>query len=656
MKIIKKVLFLMILNIITINFVITCHHMNIRMNSKAFLYLVTDQKSYQKGEIINLNFNLDHFANLTEVSIQLKIDQSKLKPLLENDQYFNFSSSSIFNKSVVNDFVDEKYLRLRLIKDQNITEGYFPSYKNNLCNLVLQVEESFNSLDEVIYQDDLVVHLYDNHNQLISYELSYEEKMQVRWDIASYELEVFSEVPSFKDDITILNRIDTEYEYLVEKTINTATTGLKTVHIGLYDKKTADYIVLSKAVNIVDHTPPTISKINNIVIKDQDILKMNYLEEVMVSDNYDQDLNLFITYYDDKYLEIPSLEDFNNYLMTNLQGYLKYQASDQSNNIATTDFVMVNVIDTTPPTISEVSNIEIYDYEIKNFHLLDYIKISDNYDQNPKLIFDFKENSQLSEEELLAKIAKGYIINFSYFGLDNANNKTKVIETKIEVIDTTAPIISVDDLIINDVDYEKTINSYQVVVSDNFIYECEIVKTYYLNDKLVAKGDFDKGILKGQSGYISYYAVDKYQNQSIEVIQNIKIIDTTCPIIKVYNIENNQKYVHLEDLNYEIIDNFEGVSFNVLLDGNPYLKENLTIGSHHLEIVANDLSGNKTTLSLDFEIIEDNIIGCGGDYKCYVNNYLEVVIIVCALLIFIMVMIIAKIIIKSSHRHLKPKN
>jgi hypothetical protein len=52
-------------------------------------------------------------------------------------------------------------------------------------------------------------------------------------------------------------------------------------------------------------------------------------------------------------------------------------------------------------------------------------------------------------------------------------------------------------------------------------------------------------------------------------------------------------------------------------------------------------------LYLEFEIIEDNLIGCGSDFKCYINNYLEIVIIVGVLLLIVSGMIVAHLIIKN---------
>ena len=50
------------------------------------------------------------------------------------------------------------------------------------------------------------------------------------------------------------------------------------------------------------------------------------------------------------------------------------------------------------------------------------------------------------------------------------------------------------------------------------------------------------------------------------------------------------------------------------------------------------------------KIIEDNLIGCGNDPRCYLNNYLEVVIMVVALIVFVAIIIVIKIIMYNKKK------
>jgi len=619
-------------------------------SSNANLYLVFDKTTYNVGDIVNININLDQFASLSEVKLQIKIKEEYFEPVMVDNKYFYFSASSVFTNDVINDYVDHTYLRLRLIKDENISEGYFSSYKNNICNLQLKVKRPIDDIYNYFTIDNydnmgISVYLFDVKDQIINYNLYHREKIKVNWQVESYELNVYSEVPDFKKDIQILNREIGEYEYLIEKQIDTMIIGLKTVHIGIYDKKAADYIVLSKAVSVVDKMAPIITYPSNITIEDNLIMTIDYFD--YVNDNYDTYLDTTIKYYDEELKEVQDLESFRTYLSSNQKGYLKFIAKDTSKNETSTEFIEINVIDTLAPLINEIDKLVINDTEVDHFDLLSNFIVSDNYDHHPEVVFDFGEYNQYAYEELKEVLKTGTNIHFSYFAIDESMNKTAVFQAVIEVIDTIKPSVKVSDVTVDDVDYNSNDFEQLVIISDNFKYPCRLEKKYYINDVLVNQEQFDEAMLRGQKGYIVYVGIDTFDNRSEEVRQNINVIDTIVPQIIVKNIQNGQKYIKMDKIEYEIVENFDNYELIVLLDDKEYLGGKVEIGKHELYIKVKDAIGHERSLSLDFEVIEDNIIGCKGDASCYVNNYLEVVIIVSALLIFVIIMIIVRIVIKK---------
>lgn len=621
-------------------------------SSNANLYLVFDKTTYNVGDIVNININLDQFASLSEVKLQIKIKEEYFEPVMVDNKYFYFSASSVFTNDVINDYVDHTYLRLRLIKDENISEGYFSSYKNNICNLQLKVKRPIDDIYNYFTIDNydnmgISVYLFDVKDQIINYNLYHREKIKVNWQVESYELNVYSEVPDFKKDIQILNREIGEYEYLIEKQIDTMIIGLKTVHIGIYDKKAADYIVLSKAVSVVDKMAPIITYPSNITIEDNLIMTIDYFDYIDVSDNYDTYLDTTIKYYDEELKEVQDLESFRTYLSSNQKGYLKFIAKDTSKNETSTEFIEINVIDTLAPLINEIDKLVINDTEVDHFDLLSNFIVSDNYDHHPEVVFDFGEYNQYAYEELKEVLKTGTNIHFSYFAIDESMNKTAVFQAVIEVIDTIKPSVKVSDVTVDDVDYNSNDFEQLVIISDNFKYPCRLEKKYYINDVLVNQEQFDEAMLRGQKGYIVYVGIDTFDNRSEEVRQNINVIDTIVPQIIVKNIQNGQKYIKMDKIEYEIVENFDNYELIVLLDDKEYLGGKVEIGKHELYIKVKDAIGHERSLSLDFEVIEDNIICCKGDASCYVNNYLEVVIIVSALLIFAIIMIIVRIVIKK---------
>ena len=65
---IKKILIVIGWLFISINLMITF------ASSSANLYLVFDKTTYNTGDVVNINFNLDNFSGLSEIKLQLKIN------------------------------------------------------------------------------------------------------------------------------------------------------------------------------------------------------------------------------------------------------------------------------------------------------------------------------------------------------------------------------------------------------------------------------------------------------------------------------------------------------------------------------------------------------------------------------------------------------
>lgn len=641
---IKKLIFKFIILLTITIYLFT--NVKVKANTKANIYFVFDQQTYKTNEIVSLTINLDQFVNLCEVKLQIKLNYEYLEPIVENDKYFNFNTSSICKNDIINDYTIDNILRLRIIKDDLIDEGYNSTYKNNLCLIKFKTKKPIENIYSLFSCDKYIdygtsVYLFDNNDKIIEYEAKYLEKIKITWDKPSYEVEVFSNLPNIKDDIKVENRAVDEYEYLIENNVDTSIIGLKTVHIAIYDKLTADYIVMSKAINVKDITPPYIICENEYKINDTEIDTFDFKKIIQISDNYDQVLIPIVKYYDVNLNEILEYEEYKKYIKNNQLSYIKYIVTDSSNNKVETELIEIEILDTKPPTINKIAKIEVLDTEIDNFNIDECININDEYDNNPKIVYSFLD------EEIKNKLNQGIKIEFTYFGIDESGNKTEEINCIIIPIDTTSPTIFVEDIRINDIDFKNINYNDYITIKDNFIDKVNVQKEYYIKEENVAEDVFNEKIQKGEVGFIKYIVYDNALNYSSEAIQNISLIDTTPPSIIVNNINNNEKYINIEKIEYEIKDNFEKCNVSIYLDDLPYNNEKIEIGKHRLFIEATDLSGNSKTLYLEFEIIEDNLIGCGNDLTCYINNYLEIVIIVGVLLLLVSGMIVAHLIIKN---------
>ena len=645
----KKIYFIISILLMTI----MLSSLKIKANSLANLYVVFNKLSFKNDEIVDITINLDQFIDLNEIKLQIKIKNEYFEPILEDNKPFYFDSASIFKTDIINDYIDNSYLRLRLIKDNVIDSGYYSNYKNNVCHFRLKTKRPINDIKEYFTLDNyeemgLSVYLFNTNDKIINYKISYNQKIQITWDKEECIVEVFSDVPNFKEDIVIANRESNQYEFLLEKQINTDLIGLKTIHVGVYDKLTADYIILSKPVEVVDTTKPTITYPNIIEINDDELLEIDLLHYIECNDNYDEYLKIQFQYFSYEGVEINNLELFTNYLSNHYQGYLIVKCEDTSGNVAITPNILIRVKDTKPPKITKLDEIRINDIDIETIDLEKYFQITDQYDNNPRVILKFFDTELNDKSSLKKRLSKGEKIKFEYMAIDESGNSTERFNCLIIPVDTIAPNIEVVDLEILDTDYNYSVIEKSLKVVDNFIYQCNLNKNYYICEEEVDYDIFNNMVQRGYLGKIRYQAIDLAGNTSGYYYQSIKLIDTTQPIIEVENINESQKYTNIEKINYHISDNFDNVEFEVWLDDLVYEESqlvNLEKGLHKFKIIAKDTSNNVSQAEITFEIIEDNLIGCGNDPRCYLNNYLEVVIMVVALIVFVAIIIVIKIIV-----------
>lgn len=650
----KKIYFIISILLMTI----MLSSLKIKANSLANLYVVFNKLSFKNDEIVDITINLDQFIDLNEIKLQIKIKNEYFEPILEDNKPFYFDSASIFKTDIINDYIDNSYLRLRLIKDSVIDSGYYSNYKNNVCHFRLKTKRPINDIKEYFTLDNyeemgLSVYLFNTNDKIINYKISYNQKIQITWDKEEYIVEVFSDVPNFKEDIVIANRESNQYEFLLEKQINTDLIGLKTIHVGVYDKLTADYIILSKPVEVVDTTKPTITYPNIIEINDDELLEIDLLHYIECNDNYDEYLKIQFQYFSYEGVEINNLELFTNYLSNHYQGYLIVKCEDTSGNVAITPNILIRVKDTKPPQITKLDEIRINDIDIETIDLEKYFQITDQYDNNPRVILKFFDTELNDESSLKKRLSKGEKIKFEYMAIDESGNSTERFNCLIIPVDTIAPNIEVVDLEILDTDYNYSVIEKSLKVVDNFIYQCNLNKNYYMCEEEVDYDTFNNMVQRGYLGKIRYQAIDLAGNTSGYYYQSIKLIDTTQPIIEVENINESQKYTNIEKINYHISDNFDNVEFEVWLDDLVYEESqlvNLEKGLHKFKIIAKDTSNNVSQVEITFEIIEDNLIGCGNDPRCYLNNYLEVVIMVVALIVFVAIIIVIKIIMYNKKK------
>lgn len=628
-------------------------------NDNANVYLIFDKYEYLESDIVKLTINLDRFANLNEVKLRIKVNSEYLEPIMNIDGYFCFNYASIYNKYIINDFVDNEYLRFHLIKENNISDGYYSGLKNNLCEISFYVKKDINNIKDILNEKCVSLYLFDVNDSLIDYNINYSDKIKIKLNKKQYDLDVFDELPSFLDEIEILNREIDEYEIYIEEDVDNTKVGIQVLLLAVYDRRNADYEVIPITMNIIDRISPSIVCNGDFIYLDSEFKNVSFLEDVIITDNYSDVINTEVKYYDNEG-NLLERNSFYDYLSNNNIGYIKIICADQVGNISETDKIKIEIIDKTKPVLNVIDSISIIDSEVESFDFEAYLTLYDDYDENPCLVIEYYDINNNKINDFLSYLLKGKSIIIKYYSSDKYNNMTDIYECIVNVIDLTKPIIcNVSDMVINDIDVYNTDFFEFGYVVDNIDSDLNVNCKYYILNNEVSYKDFLDGLSSGLDGKIVYYAIDNSNNVSDEVIQNISVNDTIKPVIKLNNIENKGKYVSVDSILYSVEDNFDSYDdliIEVLLNDSIYNKEEINVpGEYRLIIKAVDKTGNIGLFEAHFTIIEDNVIGCGDDLKCYYDNYSELIIVIVSVFVMIIGIIIGQVILNINKKK-KSKN
>ncbi len=631
-----------------------------KANQDTKINLIFDKISYSLGETIRMNINLENFVNLNETRIIIKINEKKLLPLKINNQYGQLLKSSIYEEALLNEYVSGGYLRFHLVK-KSLTTGYYSGHKNNIGEFYFEAKDYISNIYD-LFQDGsfetlnsgINITLYDIFNQNIPYVMQYSEKMQVSWNKDKYTMEVYTAVPSYEEDIKVINRDSSEYEIIYQSDIDNQKLTTSVINVVILDKTNGDYLLLSKPIDVIDSLPPVITGTNSTEIESSNLNDFDETTFFEVTDNFDLNPLIDILYYDNQNNLILDRSHFIDYLRHHYYGYMKVIARDSSSNI-TDDFIIdVNVIDNVAPKITILSKYDVLDTELPNFKFENLIEVIDDYDENAKLYFKCYLNNE--EVNYFEELQKGNSIIIKYYASDNMENKTSEYSCLIKLVDTTIPLVNkIDDIELKDTEVTTYDFLKNITYSDNLDNNPILVVKYYLDGNEKKYEDWVAGLAKTGKGSFDYYVKDKGQNQTEKYTVLVNVVDTTPPIIRIHNVKNNAKYTKLDKINYEIIDNFGSIVTKVItINDKTYENEAITEpGEYQIKIIATDEAGNTSEVKLDFTIIKDNFIGCGDDIECYTNNYLDVVIIACILMITVLTIIIVKLCLTHRKKKLR---
>ncbi len=606
------------------------------VDNNTVIHYIFDKLEVKKDEEFTLTLLLEKYQDLSTVQFVCVVDTEVFTPIMKNNVYFVKPTLSLFDNSEIfeNAYLqNEKMLRFVGITKGGKTYGY--SSLNQVFTISFKCNKDIDDISEYFINDNgnnkgSSTVLIDKWAKTISCQISYNENLKTKWDVNKYEVEVFGTLPNITKDIEVLNRKSSEYEIeVVTEELDLTTIGTGVVKVKIYDYLTTQVIYLAKTIEILDRTSPVITVVQSeVIVNDYDILS-NIFDYFVVSDNYDKNPKLSYRYFNNANQELASLNEFKNYLTTNLSGQVSCIASDSSGNKSEEVSVNIKIKDTTPPNINILTDLVVEDTKLDSFNFESLINMQDSYDKNPKLSYIVYGSDNKQYNSYLEALSQTYDIRIEYYAYDNSGNQSTKQTVKVVLKDTTPPSIrNVVDISIPDENLVSYLTDHNLltkdfIITDNFTKELTVIKKYYYNSEEITEESFFNNLKKGLEGQVSYQVVDSYNNASEVVYQNVKVIDDTAPSVDINNIQNGGKYLGPLVVDYVVKDNLENsVDVVVLLNGEEYIaNEIIILGNYTLIIEATDIFGNKTIKEVTFELVEENIFGCIDGMNCAENNY-----------------------------------
>lgn len=647
LKIIKIALF-------SFMFIFLIGSFNVSASTFSTVHYIIDKMSVEANEEFTLSVILEDYQELIGVQFVCNIDESVFVPITKDNQYFQKPSLSIFEKDEIyeNSYTTNKGLRFSGLTKNGKTYGYSNANMVFSVSFVskIKIDDISKYFSSNIESDGVGsrIVLIDKWLREIEYQVNYCESLKASWNQNKYIVDVFGVLPNIKSDIKVLNRENGKYDIeIVSSEIDLNKIGTQVLKVKIYDHLTTEIVYLARSIEVVDRVAPIVTSIHNVFYLDDILIGSETFEFFTVNDNYEKNLEKHYRYYTESLEELANLDEFNEYLKTNQVGNVGCYSVDSSGNISDELVVCVNVLDTIKPDINEIKDFSINDVELDSFNLESMFVIKDNYDLEPKIII----NNKTSSLSIIDTLKTKYFVEIEYYGCDFTGNETKHYSFTISLIDTIAPSLdNVLDISIPDEDMNKylediTLLEKDFIISDNFTIELKMNRKYFIDNIEVSVDEFVSSLLLGKTGVVNYQVVDSFNNKSEVKTQNVIIVDDTSPTITVNNIQNNQKYLKIDSIDYQVVDNLNlDIDVTITLNGQEYNGEAITeIGSYELVIVAVDGFNNESIQTLNFMIVEENIFGCVDGMNCGENNYGVGIIIGASLIVIIGIIVVIEI-------------
>ena len=341
--------------------------------------------------------------------------------------------------------------------------------------------------------------------------------------------------------------------------VNTSALGPYTVTYDVTDSSGNGAVQVTRAVNVVDTTPPVITLLGTSPV-DVEFGSVYADAGATASDNVDGDLTASIV--------------TANPVDTGVLGpyTVTYDVTDSSGNAAVRVTHAVNVVDTTPPVIALLGASPV-DVEFGSVYADAGATATDNVDG-----------------DLTASIVTVNPVNTSALGTytvtydvtDSSGNAAGQVTRTVNVVDTTAPVITLLGVSPVDVEFGSVYADAGATASDNVDGD--------LTASIVTVNPVNTGALGPYT--VTYDVTDSSGNAAVQVTRTVNVVDTTPPVITLLgaspvDVEFGSVYT---DAGATASDNVDGDLTATIVTANPV--DTGALGTYTVTYDVTDSSGN----------------------------------------------------------------
>ena len=341
--------------------------------------------------------------------------------------------------------------------------------------------------------------------------------------------------------------------------VDTSTIGTYTVTYNVSDASGNAAVPVTRTVNVVDTTAPIITLLGDTTVTIE--VGTTYTDAgATATDNYDGDLT-------------SSIAIVNNVDTSTIGTYtVTYNVSDASGNAADSVTRTVNVVDTTAPVITLLGDNPMT------------IEVGSTFTDPGATASDVGDGDLTSSIVITGSVDSNTIGTYTltYDVSDASGNAADSVTRTVNVVDTTAPIITLLGDTTVTIEVGTTYTDAGATATDNYDGD--------LTSSIAIVNNVDTSTIGTYT--VTYNVSDASGNAADSVTRTVNVVDTTAPIITLLGdttvtIEVGTTYT---DAGATATDNYDGdLTSSIAIVNNV---DTSTIGTYTVTYNVSDASGN----------------------------------------------------------------